>query len=796
LAIKATIMRNTFLKIILLICSLVKAEEIQAQLLPVLQNAFNNHAQKLLNEKLFVHTDKDAYVVGELIWFKLYNVDASTNCPSSISKIAYVEVLDRQNNPVLQAKINLINGSGSGSFDLPLTLKSGRYKFRSYTSFMQNQGATAFFEKPITLYNPQDVPEKQTILSRNIDLQFFPEGGNFVEGLVSKIGFRAIDSEGKGVSLEGAIVDSKNDTVARFKTLKFGNGQFNFTPIAGRIYKAVALTEDREVLIKDLPIVNKQGVTMRLDDIGNGQLAIKIQTNTAAPKVYIFVHQEKKTSIAIESFFENKVSTFTFEEKNLPEGISYITVFNDKGVPICERLYFKQPTRVLQIMASTDLEAYNVRQKVTVKVASKNEKNELIPANLSLSIHRLDSLQLTNQNDINTYFWLSSVLKGNFESPEYYINNRTNESQIALENLLLTQGWRKFDWENALNNEPASLKFLPEYNGHIIKGILKDVNGIPKINTLIYMGIPGKRLQFYSSKTDETGNFLFNTKDLYGANEVVVQTNFREDSTSKISILSPFSEEYTNTSFNSATLIKELVKQLEQTNLETQVMLNFSGKQLKQFYLPEVDTTDFFQTYYKSYLLKDYTTFNTLEDVIREYVRETLVSKKNNNSHLTVVGETKYLNPDPLLLMDGVPRFDFNKLLTINPNVIEKLEVVRNRYYYGTTVAEGILKFTTYQGKLQTVPIDPNAVVIDYEGVQLQRKFYAPVYETIEQKNSRVPDFRNLLYWLPNLTTTEKEETEFNLYTSDQTGVYLVVIQGFTAQGLAGSKTFTFQVKK
>ena len=109
--------------------------------------AFSQYHQNSMKEKIFVHTDKDFYVAGEIAWFKLYAVDASSHKPLELSKVAYVELLDSANKHLLQAKIALDNAEGNGSFYLPPTINSGNYKLRAYTNWMKNFGAGYFFEK-------------------------------------------------------------------------------------------------------------------------------------------------------------------------------------------------------------------------------------------------------------------------------------------------------------------------------------------------------------------------------------------------------------------------------------------------------------------------------------------------------------------------------------------------------------------------------------------------------------------------------------------------------------------------
>ena len=85
---------------------------------------------------------------------------------------------------------------------------------------------------------------------------------------------------------------------------------------------------------------------------------------------------------------------------------------------------------------------------------------------------------------------------------------------------------------------------------------------------------------------------------------------------------------------------------------------------------------------------------------------------------------------------------------------------------------------------------------MDYEGMQLQRLFYSPVYDTDAQASSHTPDFRNLLYWAPTIETNISGKNQISFYTSDEEGKYVAVIQGMTADGESGSQTFTFDVKK
>ncbi len=773
---------------------------VSAQTLNDIRGSFNNYRQNALQEKVYVHTDKGAYLTGEILWFKVYVVDGINNKPLDLSKVIYADVLDENQNPVMQAKIALHNGSGSGSLYIPVSLSNGNYRLRAYTNWMKNFSPGFYFEKKITIVNPLRSPG--TLAKQNnadYDIQFFPEGGSLVGGMNSKVAFRVVGKDGKGIAFNGAIIDQKNDTVARFQSLKFGMGHFSFTPAVNSTYKAVIRAEKGNPVIKELPAVNSQGYVMQLADNGSGQLQVTVNSNAVSSdgQVYLFAHTRTLVKVARSAVLYSGSASFTIDKGMLGDGISHITIFNGDKQPVCERLYFKRPTQKLLIEAAADQQQYAGRKKVGINVLAKDQAGKPLNANLSMSVYRLDAYQAVEPGDIESYFWLGADLPGNIESPEYYLKNDGPEATEAVDNLMLTQGWRRFQWSEVLKNKPPAFSFLPEYDGHIVNGkVFNLATNMPANEIVTYFGIPGKRVQLFTSKSDSLGRVFFNTKDFYGPGEIVVQTNTERDSTYRIDILSPFSEQYSKSPLPSFSLNADMKKSLETQSLGMQVQNIYAGNKIKQFYDPGIDSSAFFGRPYKSYKLDDYTRFTTMEEVLREYIRELYVVRQQKRYHIKVIDEKGFLEGDPLVMLDGIPVFNIDKVIAVDPLKVKRLDVIRNRYFWGPADAEGILSYTTYKGDLGGVELDPHAVVVDYEGLQLQRVFYSPVYETANQVASRLPDFRNLLYWTPNINTGAQGKNQVTFYTSDQEGMYIGVVQGITPNGEAGSQSFTFEVKK
>ena len=184
---------------------------------------------------------------------------------------------------------------------------------------------------------------------------------------------------------------------------------------------------------------------------------------------------------------------------------------------------------------------------------------------------------------------------------------------------------------------------------------------------------------------------------------------------------------------------------------------------------------------------------------MREYVRGVMVRRKQKEFHFRMIDKlvpNTYYTTDPLTLLDGIPIFHIDKLMEIDPLKIKKVETINGRYFLGPLSFTGVVSFSTYRNDLAGFELSPKVLVMPYEGVQAPREFYEPKYDTRTELASRLPDFRNLLHWSPDVTTDRNGKAQIQFNTSDQTGTYRVVIQGMAGNGRAGRQAFTFQVGK
>jgi hypothetical protein len=357
-------------------------------------------------------------------------VNGDDNKPINLSKVAYVEIIDKNQKSVLQGKIALDSGTGNGSLYIPLSFNTGVYKLRAYTNWMKNFDAGYYFEKPITIVNSVKSPGKQTALPRNYDVQFFPEGGNLVQGIQSKVAFKIVDRSGKGVDFRGSVVSKSNDTVVTFQPLKFGIGNFVFTPEGGDSYRAIVKLPDTTIT-RELPAPLGQGYVLKVNSTGS-QLHLSVTTNIkSADVVYLFVHTRQISKVAERGTFLNGVVEFTIDKSKLEEGVSHITVFDRNSLPVCERLYFKQPSHRLILQPTIDAQEITSRKKVRLTLHSIDESKKSTPADMSVSVYRVDSLGSVEGEAIDNYLWLTSDLRGTVESPGYYFSQQNPEVDEA-----------------------------------------------------------------------------------------------------------------------------------------------------------------------------------------------------------------------------------------------------------------------------------------------------------------------------------------------------------------------------
>ena len=767
--------------------------------LAYLKTSFEAYANENFQEKIYVHMDRPGYLTGEIMWFKINLMDAIHHQPQHISKVVYIEVVNQDNKPVIQTKIPMQDGFGNGSLYLPMTLSSGVYRIRAYTNWMKNYHPHYFYEKDFTIVNGFIQPEfKQTKYQKNVDIQFFPEGGQLVNGIKSKIAFRAVDTNGNGIDFDGALISNQQDTIALFTPKKFGIGYFYFTPSDSTKISAVVKTKSDTLNVGAFPSSSEKGYVMHLIAEKNN-LEITVNSNlNIEEKVYLLIHTRNQLNVIEEQPITNGKALFSIKTDQLGEGISHITVFNYLKKPVCERLYFRYPKQGPAISLKTDKQSYTSREKVDLQVSIENinEIGTFTPAHLSMAVYQADAINIEDEENILSYVWLASDLKGKVESPKYYFpKGSTTEVREAIDNLMLTHGWRKFSWENILSEQPAKLH-LPEYEGHIVKALVSNASSKePVTDFAFFLSAPGSLGHIYGAKSNKKGELHFVTNNLLGEKNIIIQPT--NGALYDYKIQSPFSDQFSTFPYSNLDISPEH---------RPEIQSRYVGMQTENIYWLDarntintavIDTVTFYDKIDKQYLLDNYTRFPTMKEVMKEYVSEVIVRKQDNRDIFRIIkGKQDVHSQNPLILLDNIPIFDITNVLAFNPIKIEKIEIIKDNFIFeGGIPVHGVINYKTYDGDaMEEMALDPRLFTTAYEGHQIPRTYYAPMYGDDIKGNNPKPDFRNLLYWAPNITLETNEIKNLKFYTSDRKGSYMGVVEGIGEDGALFYKTFTFSV--
>ncbi len=767
----------------------------QQEALTNLVNQLRVNQQNTLQEKVFLHLDRTFYVGGETMWFKAYVMDGYFHHALNLSKVVYVDVLDRNQQPFIQTKISLEDGKGNGSIPIPASLDSDNYTVRAYTNWMKNFSPDFYFHQNISIVNVfQRLEEKNKNQDNGIDVQFFPEGGELVDGVKSKIAFKVVDSSGKGISFTGTVISKSGETLATFHPLKFGMGHFTFTPNANEQYRVLIKEENGKVTSTELPAIQTQGYVLTITDDNQDQLKVTITGKgmSESSPIFLIAHNRQLVKYAGTQNLIDGQASLLLSKKNLGNGIVHLTVFNQNRQPVCERLYFNRPSSSVSIQLNVDKPRYEQRDKIFLQIKLSSDQSQWV--NTSLSIFKNDSLQQIQPADIQSYLWLGSELKGNIESPEYYFSEE-EAAMEAMDNLMLTHGWTRFKWEEVLQSQPKTFLFIPEYRGHLINGKVLDKNTSQPVKGIgTYLGTPDKKIHPYMAHSDANGHVRFETSNMFGFRKLILHTGSNQNN-SRIELESPFSSEVSKRKTPYLKLSEQVKAPLIQRSISMQSEDIFFRGRIRN-HVHAADSSAFYGNASEHYRLDDFTRFPLMEEVMREYVKGVRIRNKEDQFVLKVVDmrRMEVFDNNPLILLDGVAIFDVNKIMNLDPLKIKSIDVVTSRYFLGEFNFDGVISLSTYLSDQGGYEFDPGTIIMNYDGLQQQQEFYAPRYESQADRLSRLPDQRNLLLWVSDVTINQ-ENQNLEFYSSDQTGVFKAIIQGISQHGQPVYQTHTFEVK-
>ncbi|RLE00104.1 MAG: hypothetical protein DRJ13_09125, partial [Bacteroidetes bacterium] len=341
--------------------------------------------------KLYLHTDREQYFLGDTIWYKGYYLDGQSNkfVPGLITM--YVDLIDQTGQSVSKQVVAIDNGATDGAVNIPTTLESGNYMIRAFTEFQKQFGEEAFFYKQVKISKLESfvegVEETPTQSLQEVDVAFLPEGGMLLEGQMNTVGVKAIDAHGNGVPIQGQILDSKGTSVAAFTTSYKGMTSIQFVPLKGETYSA-SLAEQSDYTYSFDDVV-EEGIKIEFDRESVNDLFFRAVTNAESlvGRTYYLAISHHGEVIFHKKFVPKK-STFpiTVNKDALRAGINRMVLLDEQLLPISERLYFSTNYQVNEIKIKPDQQNYETRSQVRLRLSDGKGMNNDSWSNLSMVV--------------------------------------------------------------------------------------------------------------------------------------------------------------------------------------------------------------------------------------------------------------------------------------------------------------------------------------------------------------------------------------------------------------------------
>lgn len=762
---------------------------------------------KLHQEKIYVHIDNAHSSGGQEIWFKLYLVNANDHTPVPKENIAYVDIIDENNKTIVHQRLKVKDGVASGSLQIPQLQEEGVFTFVAYTNWMRNFSPDRFFTSRIQLHKPDSMKSGIKENDHGIELFFFPEGGYLISGLESRVGFKAINKKGKGIKVTGEI-QSYNGEKISFSSSSLGIGTFNILPEGDSLYAKVKVENDTSLYTFPLPTPLAEGIVLRVNNDEEKNLEIHVNEKstrsnlTGQTNVHMVIHSKGKIHLNDKVDLHNGSATYSLSKEKLPHGLQIVTLLSSSGHPIAERLFFIDKNKNLQIKVGGLKKNYLPREKITLEVQVLDKQDKPQKGHFSLAVNEKSSLPANSEfsENIYSYLLLSSEVKGEIENPHYYFKKQNSK---ALDELLLTQGWRRFTWKEFQNEKLLKTPYEVE-ESISLEGKVFYKNSTTEVNSAsVIMAIADDEMNYKFDVTNIDGLFYFDELSFNGNKEIYLMARDKFSAASDLTINVDtipsqvhnyrFSEKILD-ELSGETKRQSVFKRLIDKEFKESIYDSMKSNQVTNTEKPRAQKLDF--EIDDNVDLEDYVSFSSMAEVFKEIVPGVSIKEKNGLYKLNVLNRvTKYyFKEEPLYLLDGIPIDKADVLMDLDPSTVQTITVSRppqNFYDFGTMGEKGVIAVFTEHPKnnLSTVK---DAIKINFQGLEAEKEFYSPNHENGEYPRN-VPDFRSLLYWNPNIITDENGNATITFFASDDVSRYKISIEGLTQSGIPGAEFFEFQ---
>lgn len=628
------------------------------------------------------------------------------------------------------------------------------------------------------------------------DVSFFPEGGHLLSGITCRIAFKTLKPDGLSEEIMGVVVSEAGDTITSIRSVHKGMGFFDLFPEPGKKYYVDCTNAAGVVRRFDIPEARNGAHSLKITNLKDRLYVSVLNSSdvTSADSLFLLIH--KRGLVEYADWWDDTKENILFPKKDFPSGISHILLLDKKGNTLSERLIFVLSEDQVQAEFQTDRPAYKSRERVVAQVKVMDDLQQPLAGNFSVSVTDNKDVTVDTSRTILSTILFSSELRGYIEDPSYYLHGNTAAERTALDILLLTQGWRRYAVPDVIQGKFRRPPH-PLEAGQCISGLVKSL--------FRNKGLENSSLRLLSPdvqyadmmEADSTGRFLFCGFEFPDSTRFLVHA-FSEKGGKRVELV----------------LDKDTFPEVKQS-----VPLYMDHTSLSLDYIKKADQRITYENGIQNIFLEEVvitaskrskspyeglSTRSITSDQIKKWGSVSLKIALMNVSGLFFMGDkiTYRGNGVVKFLVDGMLTEDelsIESLLnSVSLDDIEQIDLIQGGavMVYAPVGADAIVAITTKTGDLNQVSKQRfNVGYITPLGYQTPEAFYAPTYETDEQKRSDIPDLRTTIHWEPNVKVSPDGHASFSFYTADFATNYSVVLEGITPEGKLIRKVEQIQVE-
>ncbi|HJB84932.1 MAG TPA: hypothetical protein IAA13_05435 [Candidatus Alistipes merdigallinarum] len=635
-------------------------------------------------------------------------------------------------------------------------------------------------------------------VKRTYTVQFLPEGGEMLSGVLRRIAFKSEGSDGYPMDIEGCILNSSGGTVTSFRSEHDGMGSFFMQGTTGEQYRAVCTSEDGEQKSFPLPEVKEQGSALSIFQTQGG---IRYRIDGTFPEGGFLVGHQRGRCCFVVSLEESR-TTGKICTDSIGSGILHLLLTDHTGRRLSERLVFVEGQELTRVSVAADKPAYGKRERVRIDLDIQDKKGIPIEADLSVSVTNRKVISYDSLGgNIKNYLLLTSDLKGYIHNPGYYFEQGGDSiaRRYHLDLVMMTHGWRRFPSDNLFRPAPFSPKHFFERGQYISGQVISTVGLSAKNAQVDAIALTGDNV-LGMTITDSSGYFILDGLDYKGPTLFMITAKTARGKGKTIPFIE-FDTLYPRPEVKQ----KKLYNSIDSS--EDSSIINSYVDQRKRNY----EQSHFFNGYDLDEIVVEATNLRkpqtspmgNLYDTadLAPYKKVPLYMYLSTLPGITTgtTGDEENIRCFKLKKIDGLGftpaqlRIDnrivsnINEVRSYNVDDVEYLNIVKTT---GGKDGDAGINMLDYPYRIEIYLKEDRNTKKNYMtyrtlGYSEKMEFYSPIYDTPERADNPHPDNRTTLYWNPYVQTDTAGKSFVEFYSDDREDAELeITIEGVTDEGV------------